>query len=222
MVKRLLFAALLLGAACAWAGQPAGTLEVGARVGVFANTNNDLAVDDGGLDVFVNKQNIYYEGFGAFYVAQPLALVATLGTYSKGDIRFVGYDAQFNTVRTFFGSANIYPMQLGLRFDPFERQLPGGLSPYVEGGGALIIGRETVSSAYYDTFSGSFIDGVIETETDWNWWAGFGAGLPLSDKFRLDFMVKYLVTEFDGDIAGLSEFTGWQVSFGVGYLAVVK
>lgn len=87
-----MIAVLLLGASCAWAGQPPGTFEVGARLGLFANTNNELAVDDAGLEVFVNSRNVYAEGFAAYYLLQPLALVANLGSYSKGDIRFVGYD----------------------------------------------------------------------------------------------------------------------------------
>jgi hypothetical protein len=222
LARSVIILIVLLGASVAWGGQPPGTFEVGVRLGLFSNTNNDLAADDGGIEVFVNARNVYAEGFGAYYLARPLALVANLGSYSKGDIRFVGVDAALGRTRTFFGSAVIYPIQLGLRLDPFGSQLPGGLSPYFEGGGALIVGRESVNQLYYDTFSGSFVDGTIESETDWNWWAGGGLGLPLSEKIRLDFMVKYVATVFDGDIAGLSEFSGWQVTFGIGYFAVIK
>lgn len=221
MARAALVAVLLLGAGVALAGQPPGTLELGARIGLVTNTNNELAAPDAELQVFVNSRNVFAEGFGAFYLARPLAVVMNLGSYSKGDIRFVGYDPYYGS-RTFFGSATIYPVQLGLRLDPFERQLPGGLSPYFEGGGALIIGRETVTQAYYDIFQNAFVDGVLQTETDWDWWSAVGAGLPLSEKIRLDFMVKYMHAQFSGDIAGLTDYSGWQVTIGVGYRAVSK
>jgi hypothetical protein len=221
LTSAVLAALLVFALSSAHGGRTPGSFEVGVRVGVFANDENELAVQDSPVELFGNKRNIYAEGFAAYYLLEPLAAVVNLGSYAKGDIRFEAQDV-FGGRYTFFGSASIYPIQLGLRLSPFARQLPAAISPYIEAGGALIVGRESIGQLYYDQFSDAFIDGTIGTETDWNWWAAAGAEIPVATKFNLDFMFKYIRTEFSGDIAGIRDYSGWQITIGVGYFAVLK
>ncbi len=139
-----------------------------------------------------------------------------MGTYSKGDIRYDGYVAGYGNA-SFLGSASIYPIQLGLRVSPFTNQLPLKMMPYAEAGGALVIGKETVAGAYYDPYLGQFTDGTLNSETDWTWWAGGGTEIPLSPKIQIDVMGKYLDNQFTGDIAGIHDYAGFQVSVGVAF-----
>lgn len=217
-VKKIAFFLLILVPALD-AGQPAGTFDLGGRVGVFSNTEDDLATGSDLVQLFGNKTNIYIEAALGYYFLPQAALVANLGTYSKGDIRFEAVQAGVGP-RTFFGSAAIYPIQLGIKLSPFRSTFPLRAQPFVEGGGALIIGTESINSLYYDYYRDAWVDGNIETETDWNWWAGAGVEIPVSRQIYIDFMAKYVNIDFSGDIAGILDYSGWQVSFGFGYLAI--
>jgi hypothetical protein len=205
----------------AYASRPSGAFEVGGRLGVFTNNETSLDRTDSGVELFGSRTNVYAEFTGGFYPLPYLGLIANLGSYSKGDIRFEGFQEGIGR-RTFFGNAAIYAMQLGLRLTPFGDQLPAGMQPYLEGGGALLIGTESIDALYYDVFQSAWVDGNLETETDINWWAGFGIGFPLSRQFTLDFMGKYINTDFSDDIAGITDYSGWQLSVGVGYLILTK
>ncbi len=210
--------ALLLLHASTLAGPPAGTWTLGVRMGLFTNSEDDIEFSSGESQVtlFANKTNFYLEGFVNYYFTSYFAAVGNFGTYSKGDIRYDGYVVGYGNA-SFLGSASIFPVQLGARLSPFTNQFPLKAKPYFEGGGALVIGRETVAGAYYDPFLGQFTDGTLNTETDWTWWFGGGAEIPLSPKIHIDLMGKYISNQFSGDIAGIQDFTGFQASIGVSY-----
>lgn len=219
MNAKLIVISLLLLVGTTDAAQPAGTFDLGGRIGIFSNSETQLASGSSQVKLYANKNNIYAEGSARYYFLPYVAAVANLGSFSKGDIRFEGYQVGVG-YRTFFGSASIYPIQLGLRLSPVSEGLPLNMRPYGEGGGALIIGTESIDALYYDYFRNAFVDGNLATETDWNWWAGGGVEVPLSQKIYLDFMAKYINVNFTGDIAGISDYSGWQISIGVGYLVL--
>jgi hypothetical protein len=207
---------LLLLCSGALGAQPRGTTAVGVRVGLFDNSHNDLEVVNSDVKLFASRTVFYIEGYVDYYLLDYLAFCANVGSYSKGDIRFdVYYNGVFDG--SFIGQASVYPMQVGLRLTPFRDQLPLQCRPYVEGGGALIVGRETASMGTYGSTFGTYTDGTIGSETDFNWWAGIGSEIPMSPTIQLDFMVKYLKTQFSGDIAGIKDFSGVQISIGIGY-----
>ncbi|MCK4857161.1 MAG: outer membrane beta-barrel protein [candidate division Zixibacteria bacterium] len=210
---------LLLLSSMLTAAQPAGTIELGARIGIFSNSVNELENKNTSVRLFGNKRNLCYEGFFGYFILPQAALVVNLGSYSKGDISVQGTQDAVGQ-RTFIGSAGIYPIQIGVKLEPFTGQLVAGMSPFLEGGGALIIGSESISQLYYDRYYDAWTDGVLKTETDWNWWLGGGALVSLSSTVRLDLMVKYIRIEFSGDIAGIRDYSGWQVSVGIGYLVL--
>ena len=218
MVKKFAIAVCLLLATThsLSAQDQRATTVLGVRLGLFTNSTDELAHPTDLLRVSDTKTNFYAEAFLNYYFTPWLAGVLNLGSYSKGDITFQVYvndvyDGQF------VGQASIYPMQLGLKLSPFAQQLPGRIRPYLEGGGALIIGRETATLGPYDSYFAQYTDGTISTESDFNWWAGGGAEIPLSEALSFDLMGKYLSTKFSGDIAGISDYSGWQVSVGISY-----
>ena len=45
-----------------------------------------------------------------------------------------------------------------------------------------------------------------------------GTEIPLSPTIQMDFMVKYMKTNFSGDIAGIKDYSGVQISIGIGYV----
>jgi hypothetical protein len=113
-------------------------------------------------------------------------------------------------------------MQLGLKLSPFRSQLPLQSHPYIEGGGALIVGREAATLGTYGSTFAAYTDGVIGSETDFNWWGAAGCEIPLSQTLQFDFMVKYIGTKFSGDIAGIKDFSGMQISIGIGYIKLPR
>lgn len=205
----------------AYSAQPRGTTELGLRLGIFSNSRNEFQQPANNVKLFANKTNGYMEGFLDYYFLDVLALAVNLGTYSKGDIRFDHYiNGAFDG--SFIGTASIYPMQLGLKFSPFRNQLPQRFQPYIEGGGALIVGRETITIGDAYSWFAQNTDGSIGSETDLNLWVGGGGEIPISEKINLDIMVKYIRTRFSGDIAGIKDYSGLQVSIGVGFLHISK
>lgn len=187
---------------------------MGVRLGLFSNNHNDIERANSGVQLSADKTFFYIEGYVNYYLLDFLAVSANLGSYSKGDIRFYVSDGDVQ-VGKFIGQASVYPMQLGLKFSPFSSQLPLKCRPFLEGGGALIVGRETA------TMGSTYIpgwDGNIGSETDFNWWAALGTEIPLSSTIQLDLMVKYVNTNFSGDIAGIKDYSGLQISIGIGYI----
>lgn len=213
--------ALLFLSTSVFAAQPAGTAAVGIRLGLFSNSSTELSNPSDEVRLYGNQTNFYVEGFVNYYFTKYLAGVLNLGSYSKGDITF---DIYVNGVYDgrFLGQASIYPIQAGLRLTPFENQFPGRAQPYVEGGGALVVGRETATLGPSDSYFYRYTDGSIGTETDWTWWAGGGVEIPLSQTLMFDVMVKYIDTVFKGDIAGISDYSGLQFSLGIVYLHLKK
>lgn len=203
------------------AAQPAGTTSVGVRLGLLSNSQSELKIPNDEVKLYGNKTNFYVEGLFNYYFLNYLAGVLNFGSYSKGDITFEIYVNDVFDGR-FVGQASIYPIQAGLKLTPFTNQLPGKAKPYVEGGGAFIVGRETATLGPYDSYWARYTDGSLSSETDWGWWAGGGIELPLSESLQFDFMVKYMNTEFSGDIAGISNYSGVQFSLGIMYLTLSK
>jgi hypothetical protein len=223
LAKRFLIVLLLLLAlpTSLIAGQPRGTTSVGLRLGLFSNSHNNIDRANSDVQLFASKTILYIEGYVNYYLLDFLALSANLGSYSKGDIRF---DVYYNGVLdgSFIGQASVYPMQLGLKFSPFSGQLPLKCRPFLEGGGALIVGRETATMGTFSLVQYQYWDGNIGSETDFNWWAAIGTEIPLSPSIQMDFMVKYLKTNFSGDIAGIKDYSGVQVSIGIGFVKLRK
>jgi len=216
LAKRVLtvLGLLLVLSASVIGGQPRGTTSMGVHLGLFSNSHNDIDRANSDVKLFASKTIFYIEGYLNYYLLDFLALSANLGSYSKGDIRFDVYEGDVQT-GSFLGQASVYPMQLGLKFSPFDGQLPLKCRPFLEGGGALIVGRETA------TMGSTYIpgwDGSIGSETDFNWWAAIGTEIPLSPTIQMDFMVKYVKTNFSGDIAGIKDYSGVQMSIGIGYV----
>ncbi len=218
MVKLLLKAwgFVLLTALVLHAGQPGGTTALGLRIGLFSNESSDLSQPNDEVKLYGNRTNFYVEAYANYYFTNWLAGVLNLGSYSKGDITFDVY-VNGNFDGQFLGQASIFPMQLGLKLAPFSTQFPGKVRPYLEGGGAFILGRETATLGPYDSYWARYTDGSLSTESDWGWWFGGGAEIPLTETFSFDTMVKYLDNSFSGDIAGISNYSGWQFSLGIVY-----
>ena len=203
------------------AGQKPRTTEVGFRVGAFANTTDELAKPTNVIRLKTNQTLFYIEAYVNYYLTDFAALAVNFGSYSKGEIRF---DVYYNGVYdgSFVGQAAIYPVQLGLKLSPFKKQLPLAAQPYVEGGGALIVGRESATLGTYNSIFAQYTDGTLSSETNLNWWLGGGVEIPLATTLQLDFMVKYINTHFSGDIVGIKNYSGWQITAGIGYLSFRK
>jgi len=223
LVKRVLMVLglLLVLSANVIGSQPRGTTSMGVRLGLFNNSHNDIDHINSGVQLSATKTIFYIEGYVNYYLLDFLALSANLGSYSKGDISYDAYEGGVQ-VGHFIGQASVYPMQVGLKFSPFNSQLPLNCRPFLEGGGALIVGRETATMGTYSLAKYQYWDGNIGSETDFNWWAAIGTEIPLSPTIQMDLMVKYLNTNFSGDIAGIKDYSGVQISIGIGYVKAQK
>jgi hypothetical protein len=205
---------VLLLSTSVFGGQPARTTVLGARVGLFDNSHNEVDPSLSDVQLFANRTVFYIEAYLNYYLTDYLALAVNAGSYSKGDIRFSLYVP--GGTQSFIGQAAVYPIQAGMKLSPFSNQLPLRSHLYVEGGGALIVGRETADFGSYAAYFGDY-SGSVHSETDFNWWAAIGNEIPLSETLQLDLMVKYLNTTFSGNIAGIKDYSGVQFTVGIGY-----
>jgi hypothetical protein len=223
LAKKLVAAGVLLLALQLplFAAQPAGTTALGVRLGLLRNNESELKNPNNEVKLFGNKTNFYVEGMFNYYFTNFLAGVLNFGSYSKGDITFEIYINDVFDGR-FVGQASIYPIQAGIKLTPFSVQFPGKAKPYIEGGGAFVVGRETATLGPYDSYWARYTDGSLSSETDWTWWGGGGVEIPLSESLQFDIMVKYMDTKFSGDIAGISNYSGVQFSLGIMYLTLSK
>lgn len=210
---------LLLGAQLVSGAQPQGTWGLGARLGLFSNTSEtpELKSQQREVTLFDRKTNLYLEAVVQYHFLNSLAGVFSLGSYSKGDLRFDLYDNNVY-LTSFLGSATVMPMQVGLKFTPFSDQLPLRMQPYAVGGGGFVLGRETVNLGVYGDYWYGVTDGSLNSETDWTWWLGGGVEIPVSPRILIDITAKYLDNQFSGDLAGRRNYSGVQATMGITYL----
>lgn len=185
---------------------------IGGRIGAWSNIGDDNTPAGSDFDGDFSSSAVYGEFFYAYRVAAPLALEFSLGIYSRGDIE---YSSQTNV---FIGAVNIYPILVSAKLYPLYSfgQLPFHL--YFQPGGGVVYANQTIID--YDDYYYYYYYGYTgeESETKLTYFLGGGVEVPVSDKIGLTMNYKYIPVEFGEPLAELKDYSGWTLTFGVGYI----
>ncbi|SYZ73952.1 hypothetical protein TRIP_C60222 [Candidatus Zixiibacteriota bacterium] len=175
----------------------------GVRIGAWTSTGGSSALND---SLQYSKSSIYAEFFYAHRFVPALAGELSIGIFSRGDFHYlVQQDVLLGTV-------NLYPIMLSAKIYPLAGLSGSKIYPYIQAGGCLFFGRRTATDYYYG------YDFVDQSDTKITYVVGGGIDFQVADQIGLTSNVKYIPVKFGSPLAGIKDYSGWQVSFGVGYI----
>lgn len=179
---------------------------IGARVGGWAITGKSTFDDGVNQPIERSSGAVYGEFFYAHRFNPIIALEFSIGAFNQGDIT---YDDGI-----YYSAATIYPIMVSGKLFPFGSKGMGSFHPYLRAGGGIAYGsRDEVSAYYYD-----YDYGVEDTEVKITYEIGGGLDLPVSSQIGLILDFKYVPIDFGSPLAGFDDYSGWELSFGVGYI----
>ncbi len=175
----------------------------GFRVGAWTANGGSSALND---SLKYSKSSIYAEFFYAHRFFPSLAGEFSIGIFSRGDFTYlVQQDILLGTV-------NLYPIMVSAKIYPLAGITRGGIHPYFQAGGCLFFGRRTATDYYYG------YDFVDQSATKITYVIGGGIDFPVADQIGLTCNAKYIPVKFGSPLAGVKDYSGWQISFGIGYI----
>jgi hypothetical protein len=184
----------------------AGKHFAGARFGVWTASENNTIYYAGGDSLAVSGSSAYGEFFYAHRISRPIAIELSLGILSRGDYRY------YTSSEVLLGSVILYPILLTAKIYPLFGMANARIFPYLQAGGGVIYGKQDAIDYYYGV---AFTN---ESETKLAYTLGAGIDWPVADQIGLCINFKYIPAEFKNDLAGVKDYSGWQLSFGVGYI----
>lgn len=177
---------------------------IGGRLGVWVNTGDDLTVNNENT----SNSSFYGEFFFSRNIWPALAAEFIIGLYGRGDIEI--QDAG----NTYQGQLNIYPILATAKLYPLAGFSGMSLRPYLQAGGGLVIGNRPVFRYIYS----GYYDAEQETEVAFAYTLGGGIDFPVADQIALTANVRYTPADFGGEFDGVKDFSGYQITFGAGYI----
>lgn len=177
----------------------------GGRLGVWVNIGDEEPASDSGSIEF-SKSSVYGEFFYDYRISRLLALEFSLGIYSRGDIK---YSREENTLT---GTVNLYPMLLTLKLYPAHSVVNIPFHLYVQSGGGLIYGHQNVIDYNYWGVES------IKSRAKFMYVLGAGIDWPVADQIGLTVNFKYMPVKFGKSLAEIKDYSGWTLTFGVGYI----
>lgn len=184
---------------------------IGIRIG--AGHANEDTPDEiySNYVVTADQTGLFSELFFNWYFMNELALEIGLASLNRGDFRFNVDEGDF------FGHISIYPIMLGLKVKPFSSFLDEIAQPYIGAGGSIVVGRALIEGGtVFDPYA--YINRSVESETALGWWLSGGFESFISTNICLTSSFKYQYMNFNEPVGGYSDHTGYQISFGVGYI----
>jgi opacity protein-like surface antigen len=154
----------------------------------------------------ISGSGVYAEFFYAHRVSAPLSVEISLGIFNRGDFKY--YAKRDMLV----GGVNIYPIMISAKIYPLYIVNSFPLHPYLQAGGGLIYAKQDAISYLYDVVL------TNDSETKFTYIFGAGVDWPLFDQIALCLNYKYIPAKFKNEMAGIRDYSGWQISFGAGYL----
>jgi hypothetical protein len=189
---------------------------VGLRFGLYHNTGDRGAAPDSSPSPVrsnISENAVTMEFFYNYYVLDWLAFEGILGTISRGDVEFS--DDLGNRA---FGSASMYPIQVGLKLAPLSGHVSDNYRPYIHGGGALFVVREIYEGGYLASPYDDYYTFATRSKTKFGWWLGGGFESYVSQTICLTSDIKYESISYSDIIAGFRDHSGYQITVGVAYI----
>jgi opacity protein-like surface antigen len=181
----------------------------GGRIGVWSNTGDDEIPGDTAYSLDFSKSSLYAEFFYAHRISRPLSIEFFVGIYSRGDVEY------FREENTLVSSASLFPFILSARLYPLYSVNNLPFHPYLQPGIGLVYGKQDIIDydVYYDY-------GIIgeNSRTKFTYSLSAGIDVPVADQIALTLNSRYTPVEFGKPLAQLKDYSGWAVTFGVGYI----
>ncbi|UCD18246.1 MAG: outer membrane beta-barrel protein [Candidatus Zixiibacteriota bacterium] len=179
---------------------------VGGRFGTWINSGDTRPVIQSRYDAEeLSSSSLYGEFFYSHRFLPALALEINLGIYSRGEIRY------FDDIDTYLGKVNLYPIILSAKIYPLAFIKRTMFHPYLQIGGGLFYGKRD----QIDYFNYIWLE---DSETRISFALGGGVDLPVADQISLTTNVRYTPIKFGEPLAEYEDYSGWQITVGVGYI----
>ncbi len=178
----------------------------GGRFGAWVMTTDEDFLDS--LTDF-SSSALYAEFFYAHRIAPFLSTEVSIGIFSQGDM---AYDTDAGVT---IGAAKIYPFFISGKIYPVNNLGNSSLYPYLRLGGGIVHGTRDYNTIYYGDPANYYLE---ESETKITYLLGAGIDWPIADQIGLNIDFKYAPVKFRNALAGLKEYSGWNLAFGVGYI----
>lgn len=179
---------------------------IGGRFGAWTMTTNEDFIDS--LTNF-SSSALYAEFFYAHRITPYLSGEFSIGIFSQGDLEYD--DGTGKTT----GAAKLYPFFLSakLYLPSYSKSFP--FWPYLRIGGGVVHGTRDITSIYSADPINYYIE---ESQTKITYIWGFGIDWPIADQIGLNIDFKNCPVKFGNALAGLKDYSGWSLTFGVGYI----
>ena len=181
----------------------------GGRIGVWTNTGDEVAADDFEYSMEFSKSSICADFFYDWRLSRAIAFEVQIGLYSRGDIEYKRDSGKY------VGSVNIYPFFVATKFYPLYSFESMPVHLYLQPGVGFVIGSQSIVD--YDLY---YTYDLIQQETRAGFSYMLSAGLewPVADQISLLLNYKYVPVKFSKPLAQLEDYSGWSLTFGVGYI----
>ncbi len=183
----------------------------GGRVGAYSNTSDEVPSADEFFSPEFKSGSMYAEFFYAHRLIEPIMLELSMGVFKRGEIQ---YDRGTGLIDK---AVLIYPFLLSARIYPFYK-MKSRVHLFLQPGMAVIYGRrDIVDPNYIDISSGEYLTST-ESRASWTYFLGAGLEYQLLKNIAITSSVKYMPADFKEPLAGVEDYTGWTLTFGIGYL----
>ncbi|HVP35801.1 MAG TPA: outer membrane beta-barrel protein [Terriglobales bacterium] len=148
----------------------------------------------------------YLELFISHGIKKGFSIELDLGAGYRGDTKFTSGGTYY------FENWNLYPISGKVRYSLFSIYPQRKFQPYLDLGVTFLTASSTYSNPYY-------LDIVyVSTRTAFGVLAGWGADFSLSPRilFNVDFQYRWV--SFGDYVAGIKNYSGPQLTFGLGYV----
>ena len=180
----------------------------GARVGAWVMTGTNDIEDYQGNPIDFAGSSLYAEFFYAHRLNPRMALEFSIGIFSQGDIEYL------TTEETLLGTVNVYPFLISGKVYPLTGIRGTSWYPYLRLGGGVVYGNRDATSTYY-YYDDYFLE---ESQLKITYMVGAGIDWPVADQIGLNLDFKYVPVKFGKALAGFRDYSGWELTFGIGYI----
>ncbi len=186
-----------------------GNQMLGVRFGVHSFTTNEEGTFED-LDVNTSTDvSFAAEFYFNYFLVDKLGMELSLGSAHRGEVVF----RDSNSALVSYGSANVYPMSVGLKATPLSGWVSDHYQPFFLIGGSLVVARRIFETGDLGLYAYG-----TESETDFGWFWGAGFESYISHSICVSSSFKQYSIDYSDYIAGYKDHSGWQIIVGIAYI----
>jgi len=188
-----------------------GNQMAGIRIGVHHFTADKTNQFEDGFEVLAESDASFVaEFYYNYFLLNQLGMELSLASAHRSDLVYTNAAEDIRL----FGSANVYPISLGVKFTPLSGLVSDHYQPFLSIGGSLVVTRQLFDTSYYSYY----YDYATSSETDLGWYWGVGFESYVSRTVCVTSSFKNYSIEYSDPIAGYKDHSGWQITVGAAYI----